>query len=570
VIRALPRLLVDQIAAGEVIERPASVVKELVENALDAGARRIEVFLEAGGRNLIRVTDDGSGIAPEDLPLAVAPHATSKIAALEDLEQVATLGFRGEALASIAAIAELELLSRPAGALEGAMLTARGGTASELRPAAAPPGTSVTVRNLFWNTPARRKFLKSDAAEAAAAAETLARLALAQADVEFALTVDGKPVHRLPAGRALEERFAGLYGAATIRQRIAIDAAAPGVEVRGFLGHPTVARPNARLLHLTLNGRPIRDRALAHAAREGYGALLMSGRHPLGALQWTVAAREVDVNVHPQKLEVRFREPSRVYGLTVNAVRRALSGADLVAEGLTAPPPPAAAQGPWPPRGNAGLGPPSPAVVGEASPAAAFEPRPLAPDSGTPAPFQLLRTYLFQEAGDEVRVTDQHALHERVLYEEARERLRRGGLAAQQLLVPVVVELSAEEKALALEEAARLGRLGFVVEDFGGNAVALRALPALYHGRDGAGLLVGMLEALAAQEVRTDPDRFLERAAATIACRAAVKAGDRLSVEEMEALLRRGEAVARSPYCPHGRPATIRVPRDELDRWFRR
>jgi len=570
VIRPLPRLLVDQIAAGEVIERPASVVKELVENALDAGARRVGVFLEAGGRNLIRVVDDGSGIGPEDLPLAVAPHATSKIAALEDLERVGTLGFRGEALASIAAIAEVEIVSRPAGAVEGASLLVRAGAAGEPRPAAAPGGTSVTVRNLFCNTPARRKFLKSDAAEAAAAAEIVARLALAQPQVEFALTVDGNLVHRLPAGRPLDERFGGLYGPATLRQRIAIDAAAPGVEVRGFLGHPTVARPNARLLHLTLNGRPIRDRALAHAAREGYGALLMSGRHPLGALQYTVEPREVDVNVHPQKLEVRFRDASRVYGLTVNAVRRALQGADLVAEGLTAPPPPAAAQVPWPPRGDARRGPAAPAVVGEALPAPPFEPRPLAPGAPGPPPFQLLKTYIFQEVGEEMRVTDQHALHERVLYEEARERLRRGGLAAQQLLVPLVVALSAGEKALALEEAGRLARLGFVVEDFGGSAVALRALPVLYHGRDGAGLLVGMLETLAAQEVRTDPDRFLERAAATIACRAAVKAGDRLSVDEMEALLRRGEAVARSPYCPHGRPAMIRVPREELERWFRR
>jgi DNA mismatch repair protein MutL len=557
VIRVLPRLVVDQIAAGEVIERPASVVKELVENSLDAGATRVEVVVEAGGRSVIRVTDDGRGMEPEDLALALRPHATSKISSLADLDAVASLGFRGEALSSVAAVAEVRVLSRPSGSAEGAALEARGGEIGEARPAAAPAGTSVEVRNLFYNTPARRKFLKGDPAEAAAIVEAVARLSLAHLDVEFAVTVDGKPVRRLPPARGVRERFGDLYGRETARLGVALEAAGTGLWLRGFAGHPTAARPTGRLLHLILNGRTIRDRALAHAVREGYGSLLMSGRQPVGVVHYTVDPREVDVNVHPQKLEVRFRDASRIYGLTVGTVRRAISGADLVAEGPVETRP-AARRVPELPRYAPPGRHPAPPVA------------PLVQDAGERPPVQLLGTFIFLERGDEVRVTDQHALHERILYEEAKDRIRRGGLAAQQLLVPETVELSAEEKALALEEADRLGRLGFALEDFGGNALALRSVPALYRGKDARGLLVEMIEALSVQEARTDPDRFLERAAATIACRAAVKAGDRLSEDEMRSLLRRGEAVERSPYCPHGRPATIRITREEMGRWFRR
>jgi DNA mismatch repair protein MutL len=581
-IRKLPPELMNQIAAGEVIERPASVVKELVENALDAGARSIEIALEDGGRRLVRVADDGAGIAAEDLPLAVESHATSKLACVEDLFSVKTLGFRGEALASMGSVAELRVASRREDAAEGAEIRVRGGAVEPVRPAARGRGTTVEVRDLFFNTPARRKFLRDTAGELRAALEALTRLALGAPAVAFRLThrAGEGPARLVLEARPTEdplERIADLFGREVADDLVAIRGARGAARISGFAALPRRTRGDASQQHVVLRAaggagfRPIRDRLVSGAIREAYQGFLMSRRHPIVFLALEVPAEEVDVNVHPAKLEVRFREPREVFGLVRAAILEALE-ARREAPALTPAGRVAEAAPRWemrpPPRSA------PPLLGGEEKPPAWSTPGPAAglafPSPPAPRHLQLASGYLIVEAGRGFEVIDPHALHERVLYEEWKARLAAGAVEVQPLLVPAIVEVTAAEDARAEELREPLAALGVVLEPFGPGALAVQAVPALLaRERDWAAIVRGLL---AAEEDGAGPSRaaLLERLTATLACKAAVKLGERLGAAEVAALLARREAAERSHLGPHGRPTALAFSEGDLERQFKR
>ncbi|GIW71998.1 MAG: DNA mismatch repair protein MutL [Planctomycetota bacterium] len=622
-IRRLPPELVDQIAAGEVIERPASALKELVENALDAGARRIEVQLEDGGRRLVRVLDDGSGIPAAELELAVSSHATSKLAGLEDLFRIRSLGFRGEALASMASVAELRLASRPPGAAEGAEIRVVGGRMEPVRPAALAPGTVVEVRHLFFNTPARRKFLGTAAGEARACAQALVRLALSAPAVGFRLEHQGRLLLEAPPAASVRERIADLFGQALAAELLEVAAEGAGVRLRGLVAPPHRTRGDAahQFVALRVGGgevaRPVRDRVLAAAIKEGYRGLLMSGRHPVVFLELEVEPELVDVNVHPAKLEVRFRNQGEVFGLVVRALRQALLAhaepAPLGARSAPQPaaPPPAVqlragAPARWQeasqrrPRGVAaalarGESSPVPAAALapplEALPAERPRPTGAGPALGSVAParagsallepaaaaapsLQLASGYLLVESADGFEVIDPHALHERILYEQLRQRIASGSLEVQQLLVPAVLELEPAAAAAAEQARALLAQLGLVLEPFGPGRWAVQAYPVLLEGPGGRGLdlpalAAELIDLLADGRAPERPELF-ERVLATMACKAAVKLGERLRPAEIEALLARRALAERSHLCPHGRPSALRFTNRDLERHFKR
>ncbi len=566
-ISRLPPDLVNQIAAGEVVERPASVVKELVENALDAGARRIEVHLEGGGKRLVRIVDDGEGIAPEDLPLAVASHATSKLpGGLDDLFEIRTLGFRGEALASVGSVADLRLVSRARGAPLGAEVRVRAGEVDPVRPAAAAGGTVVEVRDLFAAVPARRKFLRDDGVELKHCIETATRLALASPGVAFRVDHEGR---RAFEARAVEDpiaRVGDLFGRDLARDLIPVEAARGRARVRGLASLPHRTRADSALQHVLLNSRPVRDRLIAGAIRDAYDGFLMVRRAPVVFLWLDVAPDLVDVNVHPAKLEVRFREPREVFQAARHAIRSALEASCPVpALALTGTPTPArTAPLPFGDRAPFPLPAPSPSPFLSS----------LAP-SPSPAPadrcFQLRSGYLIEETADGFRLIDPHALHERILYEELKARVLAGALEVQSLLVPALVDL--EPAAEAALEAARepLAALGLVVEPFGPGVAAVQAVPALIPARcDLAALVLDLIAAVAAERRPPAREAVFDSLLATMACKAAVKLGDPLKPGEMEALLARRALAERSHLCPHGRPTTLSFTQAELERQFRR
>jgi DNA mismatch repair protein MutL len=569
-IRLLPQALADRIAAGEVVERPASVVKELVENALDAGATRIAVALDQGGIARIAVEDDGGGIAAQDLPLAVARHATSKIDG-DDLVALRHFGFRGEALAAIGGVARLTIASRQAGA-EGAAITVDGGAPGPVQPAARNPGTRVSVESLFQATPARLKFLRTPRTEAAAAADVVRSLALAHPAVAFRLDIDGREAFAAPAERA-EARLARLLPDAAALARL--DAQRDGLHLSGRAGGPTLTRASAAEQHLFVNRRPVSDRLLRTALRVAYQGLIEAGRHPVAALFLDVPPDAVDVNVHPAKAEVRFRDPDRVRGFVISAIRAAL------AEGGT--PRPAA---PLPTRPGLRL---VHAAPGYAAPAFAEAtlPMPLPPASRSalaaapqpePAPdhplgaaaAQLLDTYIIAETADgAVVLVDQHAAHERIVHEQLAATLRQGGVARQALLVPVVVELG-PRAALLADQADALARLGLAVEPFGPGALLVREVPALLSRADPALLLRDAADALHDGDAAVPLEARLDRALARLACHGSVRAGRRLTPPEMNALLRSIEATPNAGSCSHGRPTWIRLDRAQLEKLFGR
>jgi DNA mismatch repair protein MutL len=562
-IRLLPPAVADRIAAGEVVERPASVVKELVENALDAGARRIAVAIEGGGTARITVEDDGAGIAPAELALAVERHATSKLAD-ERLIEIATLGFRGEALPSIGAVSRLEIVSRPHGSDSGAMITVEAGAKGEVRPAAAPPGTRVTVRDLFFATPARLKFLKTARTEAEACVQAVRRLALAHPGVGFTVTLDGREALAVPpADRS--RRIAALIP----------DLAAHAVEVSsergafalaGVIGPPSLTRATATEQHLMVNGRPVADRLLRTALRVAYGDLIAQGRHPLAVLALTLPPESVDVNVHPAKAELRFREPDAVRGFVISALRSALGTARTVA------PAPAAR---WSPplrlAAAATALAEAPALPLAAPPLA--RPVPVVPPPEHPlgaARAQLLNTYIIAETSDgAVVLVDQHAAAERLAHEALRRALEAGGVAPQTLLSPEVVELSPAAAEAVLARAEELATLGLAVEPFGG-AVLVRAVPTPLAGCDAAALLRDIAEELAETGETTMLRVRIDAVLARMACHGSLRAGRRLTPAEMDALLRQIEATPNSGTCSHGRPTWIRLDRAALERLFGR
>ncbi|MBN2491763.1 MAG: DNA mismatch repair endonuclease MutL [Planctomycetes bacterium] len=583
-IRVLPREVVDRIAAGEVIERPASVVKELVENALDAGADRIELELEEGGRALIRVVDNGGGIPAEELRLAFTSHATSKIRDAEELFHVASLGFRGEALASIAAVSRARLRSRVPGGEAAAEVQAQAGECGEPAPAAGPEGTLVEVRDLFFNTPVRRRFLKTVRSEVGQVAEWLTRLALSRPDVAFRLQNDGREVLRLPADGGLAARIRRLFGPEIANRMLPVDGASGPMQLAGFVLPPGVDRPDARWVYLFVNGRFVRDRTWLAGVREAYRGLLLRGRTPVAFLELAVDPAEVDVNVHPTKEEVRFREPSRLFALTLRGVSAALGRVDLrpeIHDARTAAAEPGA-PGPRhrarrgsdrPLRPDGGSTPSSGRCAEETTEERCVREGPELPFGGSSAAGparQFLRTYLMRELPGGLEVTDQHALHERILFERIRSRLAHAPLPVQLLLVPEVIAVGPRGQALLEGARGRLESLGLRFEPYGPDRIAVGGVPELLRKVDPGRLVADLLGFLEREEGCGALEAISDELVATLACRGAIKAGDVLTDGDIAALLEQGEAVARSPFCPHGRPVTVHVAVGEIERWFRR
>ncbi len=586
VIRALDEAAINRIAAGEVVERPASAVKELVENALDAGARRIVVDYAAGGKVLIRVTDDGCGMTGDDLPLAVARHATSKIDG-SDLLNIRSFGFRGEALASLGAVGRLVLTSRIEGG-EGAALSVAGGRMGAVRPAAAARGTVVELRDLFYATPARLKFLRSDRAEAGAISDVVKRLAMAEPQVGFVLNevVEGeapKGIFRLDAENgdffdALQRRLTRLLGEAFTANALRIDVMRDGLRLAGYAALPTYSRGSSVQQFVFVNGRPVLDRMLLGALRVAYFDVLSRDRHPAAVLNLICDPELVDVNVHPAKSEVRFREPEAARSLIINGLRTALAGAGHRASSTVADATLAAFRA----EGRAyQMDRPSQASLSRAfafqapgfaeAPSARFEPpEPVEAGPLGAARAQLHENYIIAQTATGMVIVDQHAAHERLVYERLKRQMAEAGIARQVLLIPEIVELSAGDAARVLEVAGELVRLGLVVEAFGGGAVAVREVPAVLGTVAAAGLLGDVLDELAdlgqSRSLQVKMDAILSR----MACHGSVRSGRLMRAEEMNALLREMEATPNSGQCNHGRPTYVELKLADIERLFGR
>ena len=671
-IKQLSPSVVNKIAAGEVIERPASVVKELMENAIDAGATRIDVSLVAGGAELVRVVDNGCGIAAEQLILAVAPHATSKIREADDLFQVGTLGFRGEALASIAEVSRTVIRSRTPESAAGAELEISGGQFGPIAPCGCPLGTLIEVHNLFFNTPVRRKFLRATQTELGHSTEAFTRLALAYPDRHFTLRHQEKLVYDLPPTDDWPARIGAFFGGELAGQLIRVESRDGPLRLSGYVANPSQSRANQKMQFLFLNGRAIRDRSLQHALGEAYRGLLLTGRYPIAFLEIEMPAEEVDVNVHPTKLEVRFQDGGRIYSQLLGTLRTKFLTTDLTARLQPAAGASIAASDPtqahdpthaarlqselvaWakgqlgqaitavqgdgePPTSSAGTASPfapndsgshpsdlSNAFPFQPAPTTAFSPliapRPNHPplelvrlDRGTsagagshltgaaatlspsqlaasaaastadeisaratasfrqrPAAIQIHDRYLVAETDEGVVVIDQHALHERVLYEEIREKVLAGALETQRLLVPEPVDLSPAESAAALAEKDLLARLGVEIEPFGGGTLLVLGYPAMLAKLRPDELLRSLATQLL--EGGKTPERrdLLDELLHMIACKAAIKAGDPLTPEEVAALVDQRHLAQDSHHCPHGRPTALVFTRDELDKQFKR
>jgi DNA mismatch repair protein MutL len=571
-IRILEGPLVDQIAAGEVIERPASVVKELVENALDAGARAVTVDVEHGGIRLIRVRDDGDGIPAAELPLALARHATSKIASLEDLERVASLGFRGEALPSIASVSSLRLASRAKGAAAGAVLEAVDGRIGRGAPASQPPGTTVEVRDLFHRVPARRKFLRAEATEYQHVLRTLTRLALSRFDVAFTLTHNRREQFSLPAAHGRHERearAARLVGADFVAASRHVEYSRGGLALEGWIGLPSASRAQPDRQYLFVNGRMVRDRLLASAARLGYRDVSHGGRHPAWLLYLTLDPLQVDVNAHPQKLELRFRDGRAVHDFLFRTVERALAQAG---QGDVPQAPVAGADRlRLQPAMSGALALGESAVRDAQFAPQAAAPGPIEPGDDEPlghAIAQLHGIYIVAQSTAGMVLVDMHAAHERILYERLKAAMDSGSGPRQALLVPALLEVTEAEALLAEQHAGELEAAGFTVDRAGPATLAVRAVPVALVGSDVTALLGDALADLGAGGTAHRIDGGQNELLANIACRSAVRAHRQLTVPEMNALLRDMERTDRADQCNHGRPTWRQVSHAELDRLF--
>ncbi len=584
-IRLLPEATVNRIAAGEVIERPAAAVKELVENALDAGARRVAVTLVEGGVARIEVSDDGSGMTRSELALAVQRHATSKLAD-EDLVRITTLGFRGEALPSIGAAARLSIASRPSGAAHASAIEVAGSVASDVTPCAGPVGTRVVVRDLFFATPARRKFLKHPRTEAEHAEAAVRRLALAAPAVGFRLESEGRTIFDLP-GQTRDARIAALLGGDAAASLLAVEAGRDGLRLGGLVCAPSLSRATPAAQYLVVNGRPVADPVLKTAVRVAYREVIAPGRHPIVALFLEIPAHELDVNVHPAKSELRFRDAAAVRSLVISAIRQVLAGG--AGSAVPAPRPGlhllASRSVPYglPARrlpGFAEAG-PAPIVSGPGSRALPFaggpaarvlEPEPALPDHPLGAPVaQVLDTYIIALAADgSLVLVDQHAAHERLTHEALRTQWLAGGVRSQALLLPAVIELPPADAARLLARAAEFARFGLEVEAFGGAAVLVRALPAALGAPDPKALLRDIADELADMEESTALESRMDGVLARLACHGSIRAGRRLGREEMSALLRQMEATPRAATCSHGRPTFLKLSKAQIETLFGR
>jgi DNA mismatch repair protein MutL len=657
IIRELSPAVINQIAAGEVVERPASVVKELLENAIDAGARRVELTVERGGKDLVRVADDGRGMDRDDLALAFRPHATSKLAAADDLHRVRTLGFRGEALAAIAEISRVRCRTRMADAPVGSEIEINGGEAEPIRDWGGPVGTTLEVRQLFFNTPVRRTFLKSDTTEAGHVADAFQRVALAHPDVHLTFRSGAKLIHDLPAGDGLRARIAAFFGTDLADALLWVESRVESVHLRGYVAHPEQSRTTARGQYLFVGGRFVRDRSLAHALTEAYRGLLMVGRQPVAFLAIDLPPDEVDVNVHPTKIEVRFRDGPRLYSQLLSSIRSTFLASDLhvrlQAAATTPSPAPAAPFALSPsaatPGGGAApyelpalspsrqevaswfgapasssssspvkpvtgsipmtrepqwsmnlpvpgptttpvapfneLGDDTPVSSPSSNPGPVPEPQGVGSSSIEPAPapaslpsarggiskaLQVHNSYLVAETDEGLIVIDQHALHERILFEEFRARVAHGGVEAQRLLVPEPVELTPSEAAEVLQRRDALACLGLEVEPFGGDTVLVHSVPAMLRDARPDTLLRDLAEQFHGSDLPTSPDAVLHDTLALLACKAAIKAGQPLSPDEITALLARRHLADDVHHCPHGRPTLLTLTRAELERQFGR
>ncbi|MDE1987741.1 MAG: DNA mismatch repair endonuclease MutL [Alphaproteobacteria bacterium] len=592
-IRRLSEGTINRIAAGEVVERPASAVKELVENALDAGAAHIDIAVSNGGSDLILVEDDGEGMEADDLILAVERHATSKLND-DDLSHIQTMGFRGEALPSIGAVARLSIVSRSKKS-ESHEVRVDGGQARGPMPAGfrakGQSGTRVEVRELFFATPARLKFLKSSRSEDLATQDVVKRLAMARADVAFSLTHDGKRMLDLPAEADLFagrlKRLARIMGREFSDNAVPVETAREGLRVFGYAGVPTYNRANAQMQFLFVNGRPVRDKLLVGAVRGAYADFLARDRHPALALFLECDPAFVDVNVHPAKTEVRFRDAGLVRGLIVSSLKHALAEAghkasttvagDALAalrphSGYAEPdfrPPPMRAYG----FNDPGRDFQSPLFTGGAAPSARVETPPDAPAAGNPlgaARAQLHETYIVAQTADGIVIVDQHAAHERLTYERMKRAMEQGGIARQPLLVPEVVDLDPAEVDRLASRAAELAELGLVVEAFGPDAVVVREVPAMLGQMDLKGLMRDLADDIAETGSALSLKERLEEVAGTLACHTSVRAGRRLTAEEMNALLREMEATPHSGQCNHGRPTYVELKLSDIEKLFGR
>jgi DNA mismatch repair protein MutL len=581
-IRRLPEALVNQIAAGEVIERPASAVKELVENAIDAGASRIEIAIEGGGARRIVVSDDGLGMSAVELQLAIERHATSKLPN-DDLTNISSLGFRGEALPSIGAVSRLTLTSRKTGASEAWSLAVEGGRVGSLMPASLPQGTRIEVADLFFATPARLKFLKSEQTEQAQVSDIVKRLAMARPEIGLSLKAEQrKLLDLLPErGEGREARLArlsALLGAEFGENACAIDAARDGVKLYGFAGLPTLNRGTAQFQFLFVNGRPVRDRLLQGAIRAAYQDFLARDRHPMVALFLEIPAALVDVNVHPAKAEVRFRDSVFVRGLIIGALRHALAEAGHRASTTVTGAAMAAFRPqilPLRPRGIAPILPgfAEAARAAEAMPVGETESEPEAETKSYPlglARAQLHGTYILAETEDGFVLVDQHAAHERLVYERMKSALASGGVMRQILLIPEIVPLGPEGARQVLARQSELEALGLLIEGFGPDAVLVRETPALLGTCDAGALLRDLIDDIAELGQTLSLADKLEAVCSTMACHGSVRAGRRLTIPEMNALLREMEATPHSGQCNHGRPTYVALKRSDIETLFGR
>ena len=647
-IQVLSTHLVNKIAAGEVIERPASVVKELVENSLDSGATRIDVAIEDGGKKLISVRDNGSGMSAEDLRLAFAPHATSKIAREEDLYEISTMGFRGEALASIASVSHAHIRTRRGQASDagGHEVEASGDTLGEVRPCASADGTTATIRDIFFNTPGRRKFMKTAATELGYVSDQLARLSLPNPGIAFTLTHNGREILNLPAAASTVQRASDLFGAELVQNVLTVSRKGQSVQVKGFVAPPAAARASAKWQYFFVNGRYVRDRLLAHALKEAYRGLLEPTRFPLGVIFIEIPAAEIDVNVHPTKIEVRFRDSQLVHGELLAALREGLNSASLTpSASLDSAARRAGAQSCGEPQtdaqqshreslqkaladffkstppqvphfgatgGNGGnekspeLGEARPihqpatatsvlstATGGKSMPStiptagAYASQNPSANCAATetdtrsyramPVPVgsidwavQMHNRYIVYPCDDGIAIVDQHALHERIIYEELKSRLRQSPLVAQRVLIPEPFRVTAAESALLQRHSQLLGRIGIEVSPFSPQTAAVQQFPMMLMGRGvNTGQFVReMLDKL--PDWDSDQEQLLEGVLQMISCKSAIKAGDPLGDEEIHDLIERAKEVENSSSCPHGRPTTIKLTVKELDKLFKR
>ncbi|TPQ32657.1 DNA mismatch repair endonuclease MutL [Bradyrhizobium guangdongense] len=598
-VRQLPEQVVNRIAAGEVVERPASVVKELVENAIDAGASRIDVFTDGGGRRRIGITDDGSGMSAKDLALAVERHATSKLDD-EDLLQIRTLGFRGEALPSIGSVARLSITTRHAGEPHAWALNVEGGQKSEIMPAALAHGTRVEVNDLFYATPARLKFLKTDRTEAEAIREVVRRLAMARPDIAFTLAGEERaPVTwaaALPGAAGRLTRLGDILGAEFRSHAIEVHSERDGVVVAGYAAAPALTKANALGQYLFVNGRPVRDKLILGAVRAAYSDYLPRDRHPVLALFVTLDPREVDANVHPAKTEVRFRNAGLVRALIVHGLKEALaregrrtaanSGSAAISSFRPAFTP---RPGNWDWRSSPSF-PSAPSFDGAAAPAFAeraqatfdvgaptadvrFESEPVGDLVDRPlgaARTQIHETYIVSQTRDGLIIVDQHAAHERIVYERLKASLARNGVQRQILLIPEIVEMDEATVERLLARADELGSFGLAIESFGPGAVAVRETPSLLGKTNAGGLLRDLAEHMAEWDEALPLERRLMHVAATMACHGSVRAGRRLKPEEMNALLREMEETPNSGQCNHGRPTYVELKLADVEKLFGR